>query len=81
MTRWLKVCRLASTPLLAKRKGMGVGVESVYGPANISGAACCEHRPRGDGSRITRPAAAGTVSRYRLQPSSPRQALARRPGA
>jgi hypothetical protein len=31
----------------------------VYGPSNISGAACCEHRPRGDGSRGTRPAATG----------------------
>lgn len=31
----------------------------MYGPDYISGAACCEHRPRGDGSRDTRPAATG----------------------
>lgn len=33
---------------LARRKGSCVGTVSVYGPEHISGAACYEHRPRGD---------------------------------
>ena len=38
---------------------------------NIRGAACCEHRPRGDRPSSQGPVAAGTVSAYRLQIKPP----------
>lgn len=45
-----------------KYPDLACGWNRVYGSRHISGAACCEHRPRGGGSRVTRPAATGKVS-------------------